>query len=289
VRRSVRVGIAVLPVVVFLPILMCSMALHRAQGVVTREDRDIEWSVEELDFYGPGDTRLVGRWFPHPNPTGAVLLVHGIGAEKLQFLPSLRPLHDRGYEIMTFDQRNHGESDGLTTTLGVIEQEDVVRAWNVLLEMTAGRRVTRLLFGISIGGTAAQLALPKLDKLDGLILDSTLADVADVAARRLPVIGGLAVPMLHGLGIDVLVCGQAALGVRPIDAIRANDTLPVLILHCRNDPLIPFEHARRLAARYGPRATLVPLAGHGHAIGFYEDPTTYENALASFVTRTSQR
>ena len=49
-----------------------------------------------------------------------MLLVHGIGAEKTQFLPAVGELQRAGYHVFSYDQRNHGESGGATTTLGAV-------------------------------------------------------------------------------------------------------------------------------------------------------------------------
>jgi hypothetical protein len=72
-------------------------------------------------------------------------------------------------------------------------------------------------FGVSMGGAAANLALPRLREVDGLVLDSTFADVAHVAVRRLP-LGPLtgtalalarafAVPVTGRRVLDVVPCG----------------------------------------------------------------------------------
>ena len=293
-RRSGRLAAAALgeavPAILWLPVMMLAFTVHRAPASVLPEDLGVDWPRERLDISGAGGTRLSALWFPHPRARGAVLLIHGIGADKAQFLLSAEILYQRGYHVLTYDQRNHGESGGLTSTLGAVESEDVIAAFQVLRERTRGADHPRLVLGVSMGGAAAGLALGKLDGLDGLILDSTFADIEHVAARRLP-LGPLTAPALAvARAFAVPLTGRAVLDVRPVSlAANAPAGLPVLILHGRADPLIPLGEAEALARAHGPRATLVALDGPGHAQGLLHDGVRYREAILDWLSRVEAR
>ncbi|APR80002.1 Hypothetical protein A7982_05349 [Minicystis rosea] len=277
-----------LPVLLWLPVFMLGHEVHRTQATVPLEDIGIDWPATRIEFAGAGETKLVGLWLGHATPRGAVLLVHGIGADKVQFLLCAEELYRSGYDVFTYDQRNHGESGGLTTTIGLVEADDLVRAWAILRQRTLGLSIPRVALGVSMGGAAAQLALPQLDGLDGLILDSTFADIRHVAARRLP-LGPLAAPAVSmASAFAVLLSGRPVLDVAPIAlAGHAPASLPILILHGRADPLIPFSEAESLAKAYGPRATLIPLDGPGHAQGILQDTAHYREAIRAFAANLS--
>lgn len=282
-RRMACAAARAVLVAAWLPVAMLSFATHRVPGVLELADVGLAWPCERVELVADDGVRLRGLWFPQRAPRGAVLLLHGLGAEKTQFLIACRALRERGYQVLTFDQRNHGESGGLTCTLGVQEARDCEVAWRELLHRAAGTPGPRVLLGVSLGGAAAQLAAPRLPGLDGLVLDSTFADVRRVAARRIPWIGGALVDALRRLRIDVLLTGEAVLDVAPVEAIRAGDRTPVLLLHARRDPLVPFAEAEDLARAYGDRARLVPLDLDGHALGCHGDPLTYRQALLEFA------
>ena len=55
---------------------------------------------------------------------GAVLLLHGVRASRLDMLGRARFLHARGYTVMLFDSRAHGESGGQRITFGYLESLD---------------------------------------------------------------------------------------------------------------------------------------------------------------------
>ncbi len=273
-----------LPALLWLPIFLLSNAVHRAQGTVENQAAYMPHPGERIVFEGASGTPLVGLWFQHPAPKGAVLLVHGIGAEKVQFLPAVRVLVQRGYHVFTYDQRNHGESGGLSCTLGIVESEDLRRAWDLLRERTRGAPIRRVVMGISMGGAAAQLALPGLEDLDGLILDSTFARLEPIARRQIP-LGPLSSGLLAiGHLFDLPVSGQHVLDVAPIAAVQGSSTPDnVLLLHARRDPLIPFSQAEELARAYGPRAHLCALDDNHHANGFIFDRARYEAAMNAFI------
>lgn len=278
-ERWILHGARLLAVAFWLPVTMLSLATHRVHAAVPHTTG----GGERIHVRAADGVGLEGLWLPHHDPRGAVLLVHGLGAEKVQFLEACAVLRQAGFEVLTYDQRNHGESGGATCTLGHAEADDCVRAWRVLRERA--RTGPLLLYGISFGGAAAQLAATRLPGLAGLVLDSTFADLRRVAATRIPVAGDAAVRLLRLLALDVAVTGVPALDVVPVAAVRPDDSFPVLVLHARADPLVPFAEAEALAAAYGPRARLVALAGTGHAQGFWQAPVQHADALRAFVAR----
>jgi uncharacterized protein len=275
---------------VFLPAIALSMVVHRPQGTLTPADAGIRGPAEPVSILADDGTRLAGLWLDQAAPAGAVLLVHGLGAEKAQFLPATAALRARGFSVMTFDMRNHGESGGATCTLGLAEAGDVAAAWRSLLDRTAGRAGPRLLFGISLGGAAVQLAAPSLSGVDGVVLDSTFARADHVAPRLLPLPPPLALPAL-GLArvFAVLLTGMPVLDSAPIDAASRNHgRYPLLVIHAIGDPLVPYADGEAIAAAYGERAELLSLPGAHHPNGHIVAPRQYDAALLRLAARAAR-
>jgi alpha-beta hydrolase superfamily lysophospholipase len=269
-------------VVLWLPVLMLSMAVHRLPATLTPEAAGIDWAGEPFLVQAADGVLLAGLVFPAEAPRGFVLLVHGVGAEKCQFLHSVAPLRERGFTVFTYDQRDHGESGGLTCTFGLLEAADLARVWAL-----ASRRVpgTRILYAISMGGAAAQIGAGKLDGLDALVLDSAYARFANVAGTRIPLVGAAVVAAMDALRVDVLLTGRRFLDVIPGDALRATHAFPVLIRHAADDPLVPSAEAHALARTTGPLARLSVYPGTRHAVGFADDPVGHRRALEELVAR----
>jgi dipeptidyl aminopeptidase/acylaminoacyl peptidase len=76
-----------------------------------------------------------------------------------------------------------------------------------------------------------------------------------------------AVDQLFGANVeDVPEKAEAASPVTYVDA----DDPPFLIVHGTDDPVVPFDQAKRLAGRLkqaGVEVTLVPIEGGGHGVG----------------------
>jgi len=161
-------------VLFWFPVLLLSLTVVRLPMVATPAAVGFDHAHRPFEVRSADGTLLRGLHFPRATPRGLVLLVHGIGAEKCQFLPAVRPLWDLGYEVWTFDQRGHGLSGGWLSSLGVREAEDVAAVWRFVVENTSlprHRKQPQLLYGVSLGGAAAQGAAPGLEGCAGMILD----------------------------------------------------------------------------------------------------------------------
>ncbi len=272
-----------------LPCILVSATLHRPQGTLEPRHVGVDWPSEGVAFRGAGGTALRGLWFANPAARGLLLVAHGVGAEKAQFLPWVGAAYRRGYHVFAYDQRNHGASSGVTVSLGAAEADDAAFAWAEAERRAGDCAGPRVLWGVSLGGAALQMAAPRLPRVDGLVLDSTFADVADVAQRWLPL--GPAAPFVVAIARPAawLLTGRDALGVEPLRAAREPAGYPVLLLHARGDPLVPFDHAERLARAYGARARLVAFEGRGHPSTRPSDWRRYDEALEGFLAELEGR
>src|ERR1700722_1585056 len=98
---------------------------------------------------------LRGWYAPGAPGHGAVLLVHGIHADRRVMVPRARFLHRAGYSVLLFDLQAHGESTGDRITFGIKEGLDVQSALDVLRQKAPGERVG--VIAVSLGGAAALL------------------------------------------------------------------------------------------------------------------------------------
>lgn len=288
-QKGLGAGADLLLAAIGLPCILVSATLHRPQGTLEPAAVGIEWPSEAVTFRGAGGTELRGLWFANPKARGVLLLTHGIGAEKAQFLPWVGAAYRRGYHVFAYDQRNHGESSGATVTFGVVEAEDAAFAWAEAQRRAGACEGPRVLWGVSLGGAALQTAAPHLPGVDGVVLDSTFTDIADVARRWLPLGPAASVAVSLARPAAWLLTGRDALGVEPLRAAYERADYPVLILHARGDPLVPFEHAERLARAYGDRARLEAFDGHGHPSTRPSDRQRYDQVLEGFLLELEQR
>ena len=114
-------------------VLLSSLGVLTSCGVVTRAftagsphaigPAPAGFGAVEVAFPSRSGSQLRGWFVPGRPGAGAVLLLHGVHADRLAMLPRARFLHALGYAVLMPDFRAHGESSGTHTTFGALEAE----------------------------------------------------------------------------------------------------------------------------------------------------------------------
>jgi uncharacterized protein len=209
--------------------------------------------------------RLHSWWVPAQDAAGTVLFFHGNAGNISHRLASLLTFHRLGYNTLIFDYRGYGQSEGRPSEEGTYRDADA--AWRHLVGERGIAKERIALFGRSLGGAVAA-ALAEQQTPGAVILESTFTSVPDLGAELYPF---LPVRLLARIRYPTL-------------ARMPRITAPVLVVHSRNDEIIPYQHGRRIweAAR-GPKEFL-ELSG-GHNDGFFTAGAAYEQAIGGFLAR----
>ena len=149
--------------------------------------------IEAITIASASGSRL-SAWFIAGKPhMGAVLLMHGVRADRLQMLDRARLFHREGFAVLLFDFQAEGESPGQAITFGHLEAKDARAAFDELRRRAPGERVAVL--GESLGGAAAVLCDPPLEA-DAMVLEAVFASFDTAVANRI-------VTHLAGLGRSI--------------------------------------------------------------------------------------
>jgi uncharacterized protein len=245
---------------------------------------------EEIRFTPRGEPELELRgWLlPHPASDQAIVLVHGFGLGgcrtcdfKERFTEFAVQLQQRGFTVVLFDLRGHGQSADARYTFGMREQRDVLGAVDyVLAQGFAPGRIGIL--GSSMGGAASILATANEPAIGALVTDSAFADLDYLLQREFPRRSGLPVWLLPSVYLmGQIVTGENVSASRPEQVIGAIAPRPVLLIHGDADELVPVDHNARLAAA-APQAGvwIVPDATHVEAWVLLQD--AYVDRVATF-------
>ena len=89
----------------------------RARGI-WGTDEPPDGAAEEVSFTSIDNVRISGWFFAArgEQPAPAVVLCHGIWTGRRECLPLALRFHAAGYNVLCFDFRAHGLSDGRFTT-----------------------------------------------------------------------------------------------------------------------------------------------------------------------------
>ena len=204
-------------------------------------------------------------YFPCENAdsAGTVLFCHGNAGNISHRLHTARFLVGLGVNVLLFDYRGYGQSDGMASEANVYADAEAAYRW--LLD-TKGVRADRLfLFGRSLGGAVA-IELATRVKCAGIIVESSFTSSGDMGQRMFPY---LPIRLLVRYRFDSL--GKIG-----------RLTCPVLVSHSPDDDIIPYEMGRELFDSAGPDKTFLELNGVHNSQNFQENKK-YINGLRAFL------
>ncbi len=155
--------------------------------------------VQNVEFPSASGATIHG-WFVAGTPgQGAVVLMHGVHADRTTLVPRAEFLSHAGYAVLLFDFQGHGESQGKQITFGFLESRDATAAVQFIHEQLPGEKIG--VIGISLGAAAALLADPPLP-VNAMILESSYPTLYQATEDRLALrfgwLGRLATPLLTG-------------------------------------------------------------------------------------------
>ncbi len=114
-------------------------------------------------------------------PQATIILVHGIGSNKESYLGYSRILADSGYNVIVYDQRAHGKSDGQYCTFGFYEKQDLSKFVDIAKikypDVPVGVQ------GSSLGGAVALQALEFDERIKFGIIESTFNTLENVVVE----------------------------------------------------------------------------------------------------------
>jgi dipeptidyl aminopeptidase/acylaminoacyl peptidase len=263
---------------------------HRPLGVAA-ESIATEW--DEVTFPARGDgLALKGWWFPNGGASRALILIHGRGHNRYdrnwQSDAIARSLLDRGYAVLMFDLRGHGESPRARLSYGVRERSDVLGALDFLRRHGFPDEAVAML-GTSYGAAAMLMALPALPRVAGFVADSTYAELWPVVAAEIPRQSRWLARLRPGPGIRLasrLLFRVNLAAARPLAAVTVRPGRPILFIHGAADAYVPPENSVRLhraAAHTACELWLVP--GADHALTYATAPDAWLERVTAFLSR----
>lgn len=231
-KRPVRIGLRVVGYILVIYVLLCVGMYFMQEIFIYVPNRNVQSdpSAVGIDFEDiylevPGGGKINAWYMPAENSRRALLFCHGNGGNMAWRLQYYTLFHDLGFNLLTFDYRGYGRSEGSPSEENTYE--DARAAWKYLVEDKGFSPEDTVIYGRSLGGgVAARLAFEK--KPGALALESTFTSMADKAREMMPF-----------LPVSLILKHEY-----PTKEIIGKMECPVLILHSPEDDLIPFSHGR---------------------------------------------
>lgn len=118
------------------------------------------------------------------SPRARVLLFHGYYANRNQVLDLADGLRARGYDVLMFELRGHGDRPG-PCTVGVLETSDAQAVLRWAAHRQRGHRLPVGLLGLSLGGAIACQVAAREPSVGAVVVDSIYSRLFPVLARSL--------------------------------------------------------------------------------------------------------
>jgi len=245
---------------------------------------------ETVNFASRTDALNLQGWLIKvPANKQTILFAHGYGKNRLQndvpLLPVVKVLVNHGYNVVMFDFRNCGASDGNLTSLGQYEVRDLLGAVDFVRERAdLSQKIT--LFGFSMGAAVAIMAAAEEPFVAAVVSDSPYADLKTYLEKNLSVWTNLpAVPFNQSILLIVPpLTGITVEKVSPVQAVRKLGGRPLLLIHGDADIDVPLENSETLQKAY-PAAALVRMQGAAHVKSFSVDEKRYLTEVTGFLEK----
>ncbi len=283
---------------------MVSQAVVAERDPVDVTPLDYGMSYEDIEFpprmseerAEENPITLRGWWIPGTaqsgGPDSAIVVVHGLDSNRARdpelYMPLIRDLRDRGFSLITFDLRAHGESDGEIMSAGYYERYDVLGAMDVA-EIRYGIPAERIgVLAFSMGGVAALLAATEEPRLRALVIDSAFANIDDLfaaeVADRTPLPESTIGVLQPGMEIVARMrYGISLSALKPEEFVSELD-VPLLLIHSEDDDRIAPDHSERIAAAAThPETRLKSFPSGGHSTAFSDHPEDYLDAVTEYL------
>ena len=211
--------------------------------------------------------RLHGWFIPALDARGTLLFFHGNAGNISHRLDSVRIFERLGMNVLLVDYRGYGQSSGTPGEQGTYH--DAEAAWNYLVKERGVPPEQIVVFGRSLGGAVgAWLASQEGVKPAGVVIESCFSSGLDMGRRLYPM---LPVRLITRINYPV---------TDYVTRIRS----PLLVVHSRDDEIIPFDMGQTIFAAANEPKTFFEMGGD-HNAGFWISRERYIPALDDFLGR----
>jgi dipeptidyl aminopeptidase/acylaminoacyl peptidase len=248
---------------------------------------EFERPYQDVTLVTSDNLKISGWYIPGSRPQ-AIILVHGIDANRRAVIPEAMVFAQAGYHLFMFDLRAHGQSEGREATYGYREALDVQAAVDYVDALPQIEGIGAL--GTSYGGAAVVRAAALDPRLQAVVIESSyssLPDAVEDAFDNRSVFPKWSAPFLIALAEQ-----RVGFEISQVDSARDLAALApraVMIIHGSVDDLFPVEHAYKMynSAHEPKRLWVIEGLGHDNPVVGREEE--YKQRVLAFFEEAFNR
>ncbi|HKP87405.1 MAG TPA: alpha/beta fold hydrolase [Blastocatellia bacterium] len=244
---------------------------------------------EDITIPSFDGTRLHGWWMPSGVDAPTVVVLHGVKKNRTDVLRAALALRQAGLNVLIFDGRGHGNSEGRYVTYGFYERRDVETAIEWLV---AEKKIDRNCVGLageSMGAAIALQVAARNEWIRAVWADSPFASLRRVSEEFLRRVTHLPDAVLNPVIWTTMQFAnyRGNFDVKAVDplSLAAGIKCPVYLVHGTADQLIATAHSQNIFDALGGDKEMWFVEGARHARSVRHAKREYSERLVSFFTR----
>lgn len=251
----------------------------------------VDWfhSVPSEDWYlneDNPDQKMVATYIPAQTATKkTVIIAHGYKGNRETMANYAKIFRRMGYNVLTPDDRGHGESAGEYISFGWLDRLDYLQ-WIHRVIDHVGADSQILLFGVSMGGATVEMLsgerLP--DQVKAIIADCGYSSVEEELTYLLKKQYHLPEYPVEPM-VSEINKRTAGFGLENAWSVKqlAKNQRPILFIHGEKDTYVPANMAyENYHATHAPKQIWI-VKNATHAESFWRDPEAYRKRIGEFL------
>jgi fermentation-respiration switch protein FrsA (DUF1100 family) len=216
----------------------------------------------------------LSAWYTPPHNGSVILLAHGYGDNRPEWIHAL--FAKKGFGVMSWDARAHGESGGAVSTIGYLEVLDVKAALEYVLTQPGVQHVGA--WGGSMGAATIIRAAAQFPQIEAIFADSSFTSLNDEINYLVPY------PLINPLTkfIATTETGLSLGEVAPLNDIGKISPRPVYIVQGLADKVAPPDSGEKLFNAANEPRFLWEKENVSHMLMYVDDPRPYRKRLVGF-------
>ena len=254
--------------------------------------RGVEWSkgdesyIKELSITSNDGLKLVGQWFDYGFDK-TVIILPGRRETLVYSYYYAQPYKKCGVNVLVVDQRAHGLSEGLYSTCGIKEAEDV-KLWLEYMHDTMGQKEL-LIHGICVGTcvTSIVTATFKKDYLKAVIMDSAFINYKEIYKNHYIESGHALFPVYYQIWMWFKHFTKCDINdANTIKYVGEFDNIPTLFIWGTKDVYcLPEKSKEVFSACTSNQKEIVWFEGALHSRVRLSDEERYDAVITDFLAR----
>lgn len=251
---------------------------------------------DEITFNSRDQAIKLSGWYFSAEANGyksngsTLILAHGYSQNRQEpHLPALslaNKLLIAGFDILMFDFRNAGLSQGKLTTIGLYEQNDLLGAIDYVSDVAPKRKIG--LIGFSMGAATSLMVAERDHRVQAVVADSPFFSLREYLQENLPGWTGLPARPFNWLILTFspIMLRADPQDVNPYLAVKGFSPKPILFIHGTGDDTVPHGNSERLfSLADGSRTELWLVPEAGHVRSYARHPEEYAQKVIDFFER----